>query len=1164
MRFESFTIEKYGLIERRTLSFPPDPGLVVIYGPNEAGKSTALAAVADFLFGIPHNSPRGQVYGYDQMRLTADLVLADGTRLSLRRRKGRAGRTLTDENGKPVDEALLARHLGATGRERFSSLFGLDHNTLRNGGERLLAADGDIGRLIVEAGGGLRALTEAMSKMDADAGALFSTVRAGHRRFYKALDAYHAADRAAKDGLLTRDAYEEARRRESEAKEKTAEIRSKQKDIAETISRLQRLVRVIPAIRELDHVEEELASFHDLPPLRDGFAEAAEEALQILKQAEAALAEAEERRAVLAAKIGALMPSEAILLAETAIREIQEKAVHVRKARGDRANRQAELSERKARLGLIRSALGLAAGADLEAMSPPPEAIEKVQKLAAQGLERRAKLIALEEQLANEDRTLADLTARQDERRNAGTNVPLGVTGAEFANLAELCLTIEGAEGRAERIRQEIASRVRQLGFENIECLDAWVCPTASMIQAELDRRSRLEADISKIIEKTAAELMKRDMASGAIEHLLKTKEIPTSASIAQARASRDESWQAICDRYLSERGEAVAERALTDRKDDVERHRQQIEAADRLADLKSLEAGRLADLDLAQRQKSDAVIALEALEKQRAALESRYGETVHAWEEAWPDATKQQSDLGRLKALAEERGNILDRRAVLRALVEEIEKLYAAMAPRRRALEQVEAKLAIEAGVGASIAERVSAASRALKIHEDAYADYRHDEKALRDVTLRRQGIKASLDSLRAEDAAWRSAWAPAVSALGLAESCEPERANEIATQWVSAAGHIDVIGQTRRRLQRMDEDEKVLQEKIKAIAARLDFALPDDSLAAAAMLGERLEAERKTASEHRVLSVELKERTAEYERKQLSCEAALAQVASLCREAGCERAGLGTLAGRHRQLRAARNRRHTLIEMILQSGDGLPVEVLREQWGGRDLDNLKADLLEAEQEAARLTTGMEAALAEVQNRTRELENFCAAGGINEAVAARESAIAEIHETVECYLEIALARDLLSAAMEQIRAGQQDPLIFRAGALFSSSTQGAFSGIETDIDDHGNPVVAGRRTAGDLVPVAQMSDGVRDQLFLAFRIASIEQYCAAAEPLPFIADDLLVHFDDDRGAAALGLLAELGKTTQVMLFTHHRHVRQDAEALIARSAAAVIDLAGA
>ena len=242
------------------------------------------------------------MFGYDQIRLTAVVALAGGTRLSLRRRKGRAGRTLTDESGQGVDEGLLARHFDSAGRERFCSLFGLDHNSLRSGGERLLDADGDIGRLIVEAGGGLWALVDVIGKMALDADSLFATTRAGHRQFYMALDAYHAADRAAKEGLLTRDAYEETQRRCNEAQARVEEIRSKQKELAENISRHQRLVRVIPTIRELDGVDKELAAFLDLPPLREGFADAAEEALLTLKQMETALAEAKERRAALAAK----------------------------------------------------------------------------------------------------------------------------------------------------------------------------------------------------------------------------------------------------------------------------------------------------------------------------------------------------------------------------------------------------------------------------------------------------------------------------------------------------------------------------------------------------------------------------------------------------------------------------------------------------------------------------------------------------------------------------------------------------------------------------------------------------------------------------------------------------------------------------------------------
>jgi len=132
-------------------------------------------------------------------------------------------------------------------------------------------------RLIVEAGGGLRALVDVIGKMALDADSLFATTRAGHRQFYMALDAYHAADRAAKEGLLTRDAYEETQRRCNEAQARVEEIRSKQKELAENISRHQRLVRVIPTIRELDGVDKELAAYLDLPPLRDGFADAAEE-----------------------------------------------------------------------------------------------------------------------------------------------------------------------------------------------------------------------------------------------------------------------------------------------------------------------------------------------------------------------------------------------------------------------------------------------------------------------------------------------------------------------------------------------------------------------------------------------------------------------------------------------------------------------------------------------------------------------------------------------------------------------------------------------------------------------------------------------------------------------------------------------------------------------
>jgi uncharacterized protein YhaN len=71
------------------------------------------------------------------------------------------------------------------------------------------------------------------------------------------------------------------------------------------------------------------------------------------------------------------------------------------------------------------------------------------------------------------------------------------------------------------------------------------------------------------------------------------------------------------------------------------------------------------------------------------------------------------------------------------------------------------------------------------------------------------------------------------------------------------------------------------------------------------------------------------------------------------------------------------------------------------------------------------------------------------------------------------------------------------------------------------------------------------MSDGTADQLYLSLRLAGLEHYLDANEPMPFIVDDILIKFDNTRAVAALKALAELSERTQVVFFTHHRHLME-------------------
>ena len=69
------------------------------------------------------------------------------------------------------------------------------------------------------------------------------------------------------------------------------------------------------------------------------------------------------------------------------------------------------------------------------------------------------------------------------------------------------------------------------------------------------------------------------------------------------------------------------------------------------------------------------------------------------------------------------------------------------------------------------------------------------------------------------------------------------------------------------------------------------------------------------------------------------------------------------------------------------------------------------------------------------------------------------------------------------------------------------------------------------------------MSEGTIDQLFLALRVASIEQSVKGGSVLPVLADDLFINFDDQRAEAGFRVLAELAQSTQVLFFTHHQHL---------------------
>jgi uncharacterized protein YhaN len=504
MRIKSLRIERYGAFEERSLDFAPTAPLTLIYGPNEAGKSTSLAAVKDFLFGVPERTAKTLLYGAEGLRLTASLRMADGRLLTFRRRKGR-GRTLTDGDGNPIEETQLARLLGGIAKDRFETFFALDHQDLRSGGADLLTAEGEIGRLIIEAGGGLRPLVRRLERLDAEIDGLFSPRRSAERAFYKALDAFTAADHEAKAGALSPSQYERLRLAVETTERRRDEVRDEKAMAAKALSKVQRNGRVAAPLRQLDETRAALASLDHLPQLPDDFDELVAAAEDSLARTRDAATQARGRANGLVARLAELNIDPAWNAAETEILDLAQKRVIVAKQREDRPNRIKELTEAEQKLAGLRRRLGASPEDNLAGRLPPQTDVERVRTLATEAQRREPQLEAAAAQVKQFETELGTLQERIADVQATARREPLGVTAAEIASLPSAAQAADQRRRQAQAAQTNVHEAAGALSLGDLAGLERTPFPSAQRMTEELRVLEELEAQL-RAEAKAAAE----------------------------------------------------------------------------------------------------------------------------------------------------------------------------------------------------------------------------------------------------------------------------------------------------------------------------------------------------------------------------------------------------------------------------------------------------------------------------------------------------------------------------------------------------------------------------------------------------------------------------------------------------------------------------------
>ncbi|MDP6960054.1 MAG: hypothetical protein QF595_00870 [Dehalococcoidia bacterium] len=253
-------------------------------------------------------------------------------------------------------------------------------------------------------------------------------------------------------------------------------------------------------------------------------------------------------------------------------------------------------------------------------------------------------------------------------------------------------------------------------------------------------------------------------------------------------------------------------------------------------------------------------------------------------------------------------------------------------------------------------------------------------------------------------------------------------------------------------------------------------------------------------------------------------------------------------------RQKRELQQKLEMLEQELSRNEDGLSIEELEKEASESEIDAIRGRLEIISSELKDRRTDRDA----LRDQRQTLQNEITAKDGNAAAATAsegaEQELSTMASGVEQYLRLQFAALILEQRIEDYRKKNQAPVLARAGDLFSKLTLGFYANLRDELDDSGKPILRGVRPDNEEVSIDGMSDGTRDQLYLALRIATLEQHLRKGEPMPFVVDDFLIGFDDNRTSVCLEVLAELAASTQVLLFTHHRRVLELADTIDAKA----------
>lgn len=1154
MRVAELHLERYGRFEDHRLVFPKaERDFHLVFGPNEAGKTTTLAAIADLLFGFEHSVAQDYRFGASLLRIGA--VLENGAeRFACRRRRGRQG-TLIDADDRPIDEGALPAMLHGQRREAFLLSSSLDHARLRKGGQAMAESKDDLGQMLFAAGSGVTGLRSILSGLDADLDELWGPRRSDKRAYTRAERAFGEARATLRDSAVKPAEWTRAREERDRLRAEHLASDTLRRQAAGALAEAERLRRVFAPLARRATLLEELRA--NPPALPEAIETAARHALDTAAVEEQ---KRETARALLAGVLKRLegVPDDAVALG---LGEQIEALVQKVGAEVDRRDqlprREQDLQARRAAAEAAARRLGLKIDEELTAPLPTEAEIARLRDLAS----RRVQLVTLQNsalsamQVAETD--VARAAAAQAELE-APTGLDVLKPTVDAARRAgDLDARVNDKRAAVSRVEPRLADALATLApWAGEASRLARVTPPSEAIvdaaKAEQDLADREASEARRVASERAEALA---LAETRVASLSAGGRAVSLAQLNGARSARAAALAAVRQHVD---GTAPSPHPT----DDIERLDATITAADEIADRRFDGADASARLAQAEAEAAESRLRREQADERAKAALAAASDRKAEWRArldalGLPALTPEE-----LRAWLGRRARALELREVLAEAEADLQEVIAV---RLAAAAHLKTALGEAAPISDSLLGPILAIADARLAEAEekarAVADAKREHK---EAKARLDGAKLERDRLGRELEAWRTSWDIALREAGLA--LEPEAAETRLGVFETLRGELEQSRSLKRRIDTVTADARAFAEEAAAVADLLGVEAGDrDVLELVRTVKGRLEAAKDARARRVTFEGEARARRTEIEAAQAALDATEMTLAEVRALTGAQdRITLAAALDASRRRREVERMIADLEREIREQGDGRSIDGLEAACAAKTPEVLAeraAELSLQANRSAELAQEASERAAQAELRFKQLDAGPAAA---DAAADLEQARAELESLAEVYLLKRTQRVLLDYAIRRQADRARNPLLVHAADLFRTLTLGRYADLRADREAEKPRLIGLCADGASTVAISDMSEGTQDQLFLALRLAAVNQSLEAGMHLPFLADDLFVNFDDDRARAGLEVLGELSRSTQVLFFTHHAHLKLLAEDVFGQGAFSSFELSQA